>query len=132
MNRKASGLSVTKGSSNENPKMLLEWVPLLTATFSGTKLGRDMLKDMRSRYVPFEVGVLDSQTTGGMHHVFFRLSNNTTHGLYIERITIALPEKRDQPLEGLKLARVRFDEERRPPVLSSSYVWSPDATVPDF
>ena len=21
---------------------------------------------------------------------------------------------------------------RRPPVLSSSYVWSPDATVPDF
>jgi len=40
---------------------------------------------------PFLVQVLDSTFDGISHHVFFRMTNNTQHGIYVESISLDGP-----------------------------------------
>lgn len=93
-----------------------------TALFNAGKISLDLYKQLQaSSQTPFEVRITGSALLGKHHHVSFKCKNNTFHGLYLESLTIALPEKRDSPLDGVEI------EEKPEPV---SYGSQPAINTP--
>lgn len=69
------------------------------------KAGVDLYKTFQTPQPPFQVRIIHSTFRENFHHVTFRAKNATVHGLYIERLTIALPEKREEPLKNIHIEK---------------------------
>lgn len=75
-----------------------------TALFNAGKISLELYKHLQSSsQIPFQVSITSSVLLQNHHHIAFRCKNNTLHGLYLESMTVALPEKRDLPLEGVEI-----------------------------
>ena len=76
------------------------------------KLGYEIYKDYRDAQGPFFVSVVNSFLSNKYHIVWFELKNNTPHALYIEKVSVALPESRTTAMTGVRFDH-RFTEESR-------------------
>jgi hypothetical protein len=118
----------------QSPENFILEAAAAAGLISQLKDGADLYKQFQAAQVPFHVNVVESTLLAEFHYVTFLTTNATAHGLYIERLTIALPERRDEPLSDLRLlemkvARIGLDDDG-PSTQAALADWFPQYVKP--
>jgi hypothetical protein len=89
------------------PQDFLAEAAAAAALIPQLKAAADLYNEFHAAQVPFQVRIIQSNLRAEFHYVTFLTKNATAHGLYIERLTIALPEKRAEPLQDIRVQKKR-------------------------